>query len=155
MKQLDNFRFPAFVEKLGKRIPSPVAGLPLMLMLELARRQSWLIAPETLYGKNFRLQIEDLGINLFFHCEQGKFKAMPAPDSANASANATADVSLSACAIDFFKLASGMEDADTLFFRRRLKMEGDTALGIAVKYWIDASERPEWLQKMAEKLIQV
>jgi len=24
-------------------------------------------------------------------------------------------------------------------------MEGDTELGIALKYWTDASERPQWL----------
>jgi predicted lipid carrier protein YhbT len=45
-----------------------------------------------------------------------------------------------------------MEDADTLFFRRRLKMEGDTELGVAVKYWLDASERPAWLNNLADKL---
>jgi O2-independent ubiquinone biosynthesis accessory factor UbiT len=45
-----------------------------------------------------------------------------------------------------------MEDADTLFFRRRLKVEGDTELGIAVKYWLDASERPAWLTALGNKL---
>ena len=32
--------------------------------------------------------------------------------------------------MDFLKLATALEDADTLFFRRRLKIEGDTELGI-------------------------
>jgi predicted lipid carrier protein YhbT len=54
--------------------------------------------------------------------------------------------------MDFLRLATALEDADTLFFRRRLKIEGDTELGIAVKYWIDASERPAWLNLLAEKL---
>jgi len=40
----------------------------------------------------------------------------------------TTDVSLSACAMDSLRL------------------------GIAVKYWIDASERPAWLNLLAEKL---
>jgi predicted lipid carrier protein YhbT len=142
MKHTD-FRFPSIFEKIGQRLPSPVASAPLMLLLELARLRSWLIAPENLYGRTFQIHVEDLGLHLCFRCEQGRFKAITLQ---------TTDISLSACAIDFLKLASAMEDADTLFFRRRLKIEGDTELGIAVKYWIDASERPAWLSQLAEKL---
>ena len=141
---LNDFRFPPLFAKIGRSLPAPLCVTPLILLLEIARRSDYLIAPEALYGKQFRLQIEDLGLVLHFRCEQGKFKALPK--------GSAADVSLSACAIDFFKLASAQEDADTLFFRRRLKMEGDTELGIAVKYWIDASERPAWLMQLAQKL---
>lgn len=145
---ISNFRFPAFFSKIGKHIPSPVASLPLMAMLEVARRREWLLAPETLYGKSFLITIEDLGLQLKFVCEEGKFK----PQMSRESRSAPADVRLSALAVDFFQLASGMEDADTLFFKRRLKMEGDTELGVAVKYWLDASERPAWLHTLASKL---
>jgi predicted lipid carrier protein YhbT len=141
---LPDFRFPAPFAKLGRLIPSPLAGAPLMLMLEVARRREWLQAPESLYGKCFQMTIEDLGLQLCFVCEQGKFRPV--------AKGTPADVRLSALALDFFKLACGMEDADTLFFRRRLKMEGDTELGIAVKYWIDATERPAWLTALAGKL---
>lgn len=141
---LSDFRFPAPLAVLGRVLPSPLANAPLILMLELARRREWLLAPDSLYGKVFQIHVEDLGLQLCFICEQGKFR--PRPKSARA------DVRLSALAIDFFKLASGMEDADTLFFRRRLKVEGDTALGIAVKYWLDASERPAWLTALAGRL---
>ena len=145
---LADFRFPAVVSKIGRLIPSPVASLPLIAMLELARRREWLLAPETLYGKSFLLTIEDLGVQMRFFCDQGRFKPQM-----SLSVDATpADVRLSALAVDFFQLASGMEDADTLFFRRKLKMEGDTELGVAVKYWLDASERPVWLQTLAGKL---
>lgn len=142
--QLTDFRFPAPLANLGRLMPSPLASAPLLLMLELARRRQWLTAPESLYGKTFLMQIEDLGLALSFICDQGKFKPV--------AKKLDADVRLSASAMDFFQLASGMEDADTLFFRRRLKMEGDTELGIAVKYWIDASERPAWLTAMAARL---
>ena len=141
---LPDFRFPAPFTRLGRLLPSPLASAPLLLMLELARRRLWLTAPDTLYGRSFMMQIEDLGLQLSFFCDQGKFRPQ--------TQNVEADVKLSATALDFFKLASGMEDADTLFFRRRLKMEGDTELGIAVKYWIDASERPAWLTALANKL---
>lgn len=145
---LSNFRFPAIFSKIGKHIPSPVASLPLMAMLEIARRREWLLAPETLYGKSFLITIEDLGLQLRFVCEEGKFK----PKMSTDAQSAPADVRLSALAVDFFQLASGMEDADTLFFKRRLKIEGDTELGVAVKYWLDASERPAWLHTLANKL---
>lgn len=148
---LSDFRFPSAFARIGKMIPAPVASLPLLAMLELARRREWLLAPESLYGKSFLLCIEDLGLQMRFFCDQGKFK----PQLAQQAASAPADVRLSAQAVDFFKLASGMEDADTLFFRRRLKMEGDTELGVAVKYWLDASERPAWLHSLADKLGQV
>jgi predicted lipid carrier protein YhbT len=141
---LSDFRFPAPIAAFGRFIPAPLASAPLILLLELARRREWLLAPETLYGKTFQITVEDLGLQLCFICEQGKFRPQPK--------TIQADVRMSAVAIDFFKLASGMEDADTLFFRRRLKVEGDTELGIAVKYWLDASERPAWLTALAGKL---
>lgn len=143
MMNFTDFRFPQVFGKIGQRLPSAVAGAPLMLMLELARQRSWLIAPENLYGRTFQIQVEDLGLRLCFRCDQGRFKAIPLQAS---------DVSLSACAMDFLKLTTALEDADTLFFRRRLKIEGDTELGIAVKYWIDANERPAWLNKIAKHL---
>jgi predicted lipid carrier protein YhbT len=145
---LSDFRFPSFISKIGKHIPSPLASLPLLAMLEIARRREWLLAPESLYGKSFLITIEDLGLQLKFVCDRGAFKPhMSAQENAQA-----ADVRLSALAVDFFQMASGMEDADTLFFKRRLKIEGDTELGVAVKYWLDASERPAWLNTLATKL---
>ena len=143
---LTQFRFPEIFKKIGQRMPAPVATAPLLLMLYLAQRHTLLVAPESLYKRAFRIQVEDIGLYLCFWCDHGRFKSM--------ADNGIVDVSLAATAMDFFKLASGLEDADTLFFRRRLKMEGDTELGIAVKYWIDASERPAWLNRVASRLEQ-
>ena len=39
-------------------------------------------------------------------------------------------------------LARRLEDPDTLFFSRRLSMEGDTELGLLVKNTLDAIELP-------------
>jgi len=141
-----DFRFPASFSTLGKLIPSPIASLPLLAILEIARQREWLIAPESLYGKKFQIQIEDMGLQIQFVCEEGKFKPVMAKSTK------PADVRMSALAIDFFQLSSGMADADTLFFQRKLKIEGDTELGVAVKYWLDATERPTWLNSLANKL---
>ena len=52
------------------------------------------------------------------------------------------DLTIAATGPDFLKLAQRKEDADTLFFSRRLSMEGDTELGLVVKNTLDALELP-------------
>ena len=52
------------------------------------------------------------------------------------------DLTISANAQDFLRLAQRQEDPDTLFFNRRLSMEGDTELGLLVKNALDALELP-------------
>ncbi len=41
---------------------------------------------------------------------------------------------------DFLLLAARKEDSDTLFFQRRLKIEGDTDMGLAIKNFLDSIE---------------
>lgn len=50
------------------------------------------------------------------------------------------DVSIRASVYDYWLLARRVEDADSLFFARRLIMEGDTELGLVVKNALDAVE---------------
>ena len=52
------------------------------------------------------------------------------------------ELTISASACDFLMLALRKEDPDTLFFSRRLFMEGDTELGLLVKNTLDALELP-------------
>lgn len=52
------------------------------------------------------------------------------------------ELTISASAYDFLMLALRREDPDTLFFSRRLCMEGDTELGLLVKNTLDALELP-------------
>lgn len=49
-----------------------------------------------------------------------------------------ADVTLRAEARDYLALALRREDPDTLFFTRRIVIEGDTALGLEIKNALDA-----------------
>jgi len=53
-----------------------------------------------------------------------------------------ADVSFSGEAYTFLLLATQREDADTLFFQRRLRIEGNTALGLHLKNFLDALGEP-------------
>ena len=48
------------------------------------------------------------------------------------------EVTISACAWDYYRLARRLEDPDTLFFSRRLTIDGDTELGLLVKNTLDA-----------------
>lgn len=53
------------------------------------------------------------------------------------------DVLITGAAYDFAALAMRNEDPDTLFFQRRLQLEGDTELGLAVKNFLDGLDIDE------------
>lgn len=82
-------------------------------------------------GKVIRLHVTDAGVTVTLRVSARGFSP---------SAASTPDITLTASAADFLALASHQEDADTLFFSRRLTMEGDTELGLFVKNAIDALE---------------
>lgn len=48
------------------------------------------------------------------------------------------DVTIRASLADYLALALRREDPDTLFFTRRLVLEGDTALGLEIKNALDS-----------------
>lgn len=87
-----------------------------------------------LNGRRIRIQVRDAGLRFDFRGQDGQFRAC-APQQ-------TADLTLSANAHDFLRLARRLDDPDTLFFNRRLSMEGDTELGLVVKNALDALELP-------------
>jgi predicted lipid carrier protein YhbT len=82
-------------------------------------------------GKLIRLCVSDAGVTVTLRVKPRGF----APSTAT-----TADLTLTAKAEDFLALAQRREDPDTLFFSRRLVMEGDTELGLLVKNSLDALE---------------
>lgn len=54
------------------------------------------------------------------------------------------DLTINGTLYDFLALITRREDSDTLFFNRRVVMEGDTALGLELKNLLDAMD-PEAL----------
>ena len=58
-------------------------------------------------------------------------------------ASQSADVTLGASLADYLVLARRQEDPDTLFFQRRLVIEGDTEVGLALKNLLDATDPAE------------
>lgn len=64
-----------------------------------------------------------------------------------------ADVRIAASFEDFVLLASQQADPDTLFFQRRLKIEGNTELGLVVKNLIFGSELAGMPARILEWLV--
>ncbi|MEW6677616.1 MAG: SCP2 sterol-binding domain-containing protein [Pseudomonadota bacterium] len=82
-------------------------------------------------GRHFCVAVKDMGLHIHFTLERGGFRA---------ATSGKADVTFTATAPDFARLALRLEDPDTLFFNRRLLIEGDTDLGLRVKNMLDAVE---------------
>jgi predicted lipid carrier protein YhbT len=51
-----------------------------------------------------------------------------------------ADLTIDGVLYDYLQMAAGREDPDTLFFNRRLRMTGDTELGLFLKNFLAASD---------------
>lgn len=89
---------------------------------------------QILLGKKLRIQVRDARLTFDYTCNGERFVAShKQPET---------DLTISASAHDFLRLAQRQEDPDTLFFSRRLSMEGDTELGLVVKNALDALELP-------------
>lgn len=80
-------------------------------------------------GKVIGIEVRDAGLRLAFSVED---------EGLVACRNALPDATISADARDFIALARREEDPDTLFFGRRLVVQGDTELGLLVKNTLDA-----------------
>lgn len=85
-----------------------------------------------LEGKVLRVVVRDAGATVTLRRLRSRF--VPA------LASAPADVTIAATLRDFALLAARREDPDTLFFGRRLTIEGDTEAGLALKNLIDSAD---------------
>lgn len=94
---------------------------------------------EFLEGRWLSVHVRDIGLKWYTTVENEKLIV---------SQQADADVSFSADASDLLMIAARKQDPDTLFFQRRLVIEGDTELGVYVKNLMDAIE----LEKMSKVL---
>jgi predicted lipid carrier protein YhbT len=111
----------------------PSAALAALLNLVVARDLDR-DALAALEGKVVRIVVRDAGLTVTVRCQGWRF--------APAGTDAAADTTIGACAHDFALLAARREDPDTLFFARRLTMEGDTEVGLTVKNMLDGMDLP-------------
>lgn len=126
---------PQPVGKLLSLLPVYPGSLLFATALNLALKNS---LPEdvkqSLQGKRLCIRVSDAQLTFHFQWNGGSFVA--------ARNEGKPDLLIGASAQDFLLLAQRQEDPDTLFFSRRLIMEGDTELGLLVKNTIDAIELP-------------
>jgi predicted lipid carrier protein YhbT len=133
---------PKPVGDVFSRLPAYPGSLLFVTALNLAlARQLGSDVGDMLQGKSLRLCVTDARVAFDFAWKSergsGRFVARHASNP-----DAAPDLTISASAHDFVLLAQRKEDPDTLFFSRRLAMEGDTELGLMVKNTIDAIELP-------------
>lgn len=126
---------PKPVGQFLSRLPAYPGSLLFVSGLNLALARN--LAPDVthmLMGKKLRLRVTDAQWAFDFEWVNGRFSACQNRQAA--------DLMISASAYDFVLLARRQEDPDTLFFSRRLCMEGDTELGLLVKNTLDGIELP-------------
>jgi len=87
-----------------------------------------------LAGRRLRIRAPDAGLAFDFTWNGRAFAPL--------ASGAKAELVISASVRDFAQLAARKEDPDTLFFSRRLLMEGDTELGLVIKNTLDAIDGP-------------
>jgi len=135
--KLPDFTFPAPLARLGHKLPQLPPTLALVTGLNLVLDRLIPREPlEPLIGKRFVIRVIDAGMTLRFGYGERGFR--PVFDTT------PADLTISARARDFIALLAREEDPDTLFFNRRLLMEGDTDLGLLVKNTLDGIDLPRF-----------
>ena len=141
MNPSPHFLLPAPVGDLLSRLPEYPGSL--ILASALNRLLAPLLPADVralLNGKNLRIQVRDARLVFDFSYTGERFVAQ--------TRQPRTDLIISASAQDFLRLARRQEDPDTLFFSRRLSMEGYTELGLVVKNTLDALDLPvfDWEQ---------
>ena len=129
------FLLPRAMGDLLGKLPAYPGSLLFVTALNVAlSRQLSPDVTQLLLGRKLRLCVTDAQWAFDFCWRANRFVAT--------QNQGEADLTISASAYDFILLARRQEDPDTLFFSRRLAMEGDTELGLLVKNTIDAIELP-------------
>jgi len=119
-------RLAGLVSRLPQWPPAAVlcAGLDLLFLPTLDQDTK-----QRLMNRIVAIQVSDAGLDGCIRLTSIGF--LPALHS-------TPEVTIRACAWDYYRLARRLEDPDTLFFSRRLTIDGDTELGLLVKNALDA-----------------
>ncbi|WP_374238804.1 SCP2 domain-containing protein [Thiocapsa sp. C3-sup] len=87
-----------------------------------------------LVGRRVGIEVDDIGVRYCLGVSGGRISGY--------GKDSVPDATVAGGLGDFLLLAARREDADTLFFQRRLRMSGDTELGLYLKNFLDAFEPP-------------
>lgn len=93
-------------------------------VLEMPLRED---AFDFMRGRRLGVEVADLDLGWVVELHDGRLRTVGAP----------AEASVRGSAADLLLLASRLEDADTLFFQRRLVVTGEPELGLSVRDLLD------------------
>ena len=100
-----------------------------------------------LQGHTVRIHVRDMQLTFCITLQQGGLVASQVKNMP--------DLSITGTLHAFLLLAARCEDTDTLFFQRRLQMEGDTELGLEVKNFLDGLDVDSlWLHRQVSSMAQ-
>jgi predicted lipid carrier protein YhbT len=117
----------------GRFIPYPVQKQVLSLVLNQAFREPLHHGElDFLEGARVRIRVTDLNIDWLIRVDSESFTPI--------ERELEDDVRISGESPDFILLATRQADPDTLFFQRRIRIEGDTELGLGVKNTMDSMD---------------
>ena len=135
---------PGWLARIGRHLPTLPPRLILVQTLNQMLRRGLLPADMTQFaGRHFQLDVLDLGISIRFSADTQRFTAENYPGAP--------DLRLAANSADYLRMILREEDPDTLFFNRKLQIEGDTALGLATKNLLDCVDW-RWQRLLPQRL---
>ena len=97
-----------------------------------------------LEGRCVAIEIDDIGVRYRLGLADGRIRGFGAEVQPQAA--------IAGGLKELLLLAARREDADTLFFSRRLRMSGNTELGLHLKNFLDAFEPPRAWQPLFQGL---
>lgn len=128
-------KLPAPVGAIGRRLPRLPASIAFATGLNLTLRRKFPAdVLDRLEGHTFVIVVEDAGMELRFRVRNRRF--------APVARAAEPVLRFRAVAWDYASLAAREADPDTLFFNRRLVVEGDTEIALLVKNTLDTIDIP-------------
>ncbi len=132
---LPNIILPSWCRNIVGKLPSKPPRFLLVNSLNYMLKRDLLPADMSLFsGRKFEINVLDAGFKVRFTANDERFSDTPY--------SGEADLRLSANSIDFMRMILREEDPDTLFFNRKLHIEGDTELGLITKNLLDSVEWP-------------
>lgn len=131
-----DFTLPIWLKKINQKLPQTPHAYLLCAALNWAIKKG--ILPfddlQTLNHHTFCVEVLDGGTSAFFTFDGTKFHPIQ---------EKSAQVYFKAKCAGFLQLLLRQEDPDTLFFKRKLQLEGETELGLFIKNMLDSVEMPK------------
>ncbi len=123
------------ISRFVSQLPHPGAVVFANVLTLALRRELPADVYDQLIGRRIEIDVSDWRAKFRFVVTADRFAPL--------GSFAAIDLSITATARDFALLATGDEDADTLYFDRRLIVVGETELALLIKNTLDALPLPK------------